>query len=238
MPPTGRAWRRLGLLLLLALPACAVPQAGPPDGGAPVAIVKPPPLVPAAGDIAGPLCVAEHHAVIDSALAIARPRLAAAIALIEAEPGHPHVRRWFGTAPPAEVAERLRRIAAWIAAPADVKFLCNDPPVCNPASRMAYVSRAGGLLGLCPAFFRARTEGFDSNWGVLIHEASHLVAGTRDHVYGPTAAQILAKEDPARAAENADNYEYFVETLDQRAAAGGPLRRGIGISLAEAAPAR
>ncbi len=212
-PETRWPWRWLALLVLLALPACAVPQAAPPGEPGPVAIVKPPPLVPGAGDITGPLCVAEHNAVIESALAIARPRLAAAIALIENEPGHPHVRRWFGTAPPAEVAERLRRTAAWIGAPADVKFLCNDPPVCNVGSRMGYASPSRGLLGLCPAFFRARTEGYDTNWGVLIHEASHLVAGTRDHAYGPVAAQILAKEDPARAAENADNYEYFVETL-------------------------
>jgi peptidyl-Lys metalloendopeptidase len=48
---------------------------------------------------------------------------------------------------------------------------------------------------------------------VLIHEASHIAGGTRDHVYGPQAAAVLAKQDPVRAAENADNYEYFVETL-------------------------
>jgi hypothetical protein len=56
-------------------------------------------------------------------------------------------------------------------------------------------------------------DGTDSRWGILIHEASHLAANTRDHAYRPNGALMLAKENPARAAENADNYEYFVETL-------------------------
>jgi peptidyl-Lys metalloendopeptidase len=56
-------------------------------------------------------------------------------------------------------------------------------------------------------------EGFDNRWGILIHEASHLAAGTQDFVYGPRAALLLAKQDPERAALNADNYEYFVESL-------------------------
>ena len=69
------------------------------------------------------------------------------------------------------------------------------------------------MLGLCPPYFRARMDGVDSRWGILIHEASHIAANTRDHVYRPNGALALAKEDATRAAENADNYEYFVETL-------------------------
>jgi hypothetical protein len=139
--------------------------------------------------------------------------MAVAIALIEREPGHAHVQRWFGTAPPAEVAERLRRIAAWLAKPVGVQLRCNDQAGCGPALRMAYAAPSRGVLGLCPSFFRAGDSGYDTRWGVLIHEASHIAAGTRDHAYGPQATAILAKQDPIRAAENADNYEYFVETL-------------------------
>ncbi len=81
---------------------------------------------------------------------------------------------------------------------------------------MAYASAGRGLLGLCPAFFRARMTGFDSRWGILVHEVSHLVAGTRDHAYGRRSAMALAANEPARAAQNADNFEYFVETLAAR----------------------
>lgn len=205
-------WRWLAVVALLGLPACAVPLAAPPPP-VEVGLVKPPALQPGAGDIMGPACAAEHEAVIAESLAIARTRIAAAIRFIEHDPAHPHVRRWFGSAPPEEVAGRLRRTAAWLAAPGGMALHCNDPQVCRVGGRMAYVSTARGLLGLCPAFFRAAATGFDTHWGVLIHEASHIAAGTRDHAYGPQATQILAKEDPARAAENADNYEYFVETL-------------------------
>jgi peptidyl-Lys metalloendopeptidase len=78
---------------------------------------------------------------------------------------------------------------------------------------MAYAAPGRGIIGLCPGFFRAAMDGYDNRWGVLVHEASHLAAGTDDFAYGPAAALILAKQDPARAARNADSYEYFVETL-------------------------
>ena len=91
-------------------------------------------------------------------------------------------------------------------------MLCNDPPACT-GSRMAYAAVGRSIMGVCPAFFRARMDGYDTRWGILVHEASHLAAGTNDHAYGPTAAMQLAQADPRRAAENADNLEYFVETL-------------------------
>jgi len=203
------------LLALLALGACAVPPEPVPQpaAGTEIAIVKPPPAPTSAADLPGPVCAPEHNQAIQAALATARERMAAAIALIEREPNHAQVQRWFGAAPPAEVTDRLRRTAAWLAKPSGMQLRCNDQAGCGPAQRMAYTAPSRGLLGLCPSFFRAGDSGFDTRWGVLIHEASHIAAGTRDHAYGPQAAAILAKSDPMRAAENADNYEYFVETL-------------------------
>jgi peptidyl-Lys metalloendopeptidase len=202
------------LLLLLAVPACAAPGALPPAGAG---TAEAPPRKPGAAlrhaaDIAGPACAAEHRALIEEARAVARQRLAAAIALVQQSPDHAHLRRWFGTAPPQEVGLRLQRTADWLGEPERFKLLCNDPPACR-GPRMAYAAPSRRIVGLCPAFFRARMEGFDNRWGVLIHEASHLAAGTDDHAYGVTAALILAKQDPRRAAQNADNFEYFVESL-------------------------
>ena len=37
------------------------------------------------------------------------------------------------------------------------------------------------------------------------------VGGTKDHVYGETDALQLATTDPAKALENADNFEYYLE---------------------------
>lgn len=207
--------RMLAALLLLALAACAGAPAtgpvaiGPADGSDPG---KPPAALRHAADIPGPACAPEHRALIEEALGVARTRTAEAARLAQAEPGHPHLRRWFGDAPAPEVADRLRRTAEQLGQPETFKLLCNDPPSCR-GTRVAYASAVRRIVGVCPGFFRAAMEGYDSRWGMLVHEASHLAAGTQDHAYGPTAALILAKDDPSRAAVNADSYEYFVETL-------------------------
>ena len=66
---------------------------------------------------------------------------------------------------------------------------------------------------VCRAFWNAPTTGTDSKAGTLIHEMSHfnVVAGTDDHVYGPSGAKSLAISNPDNALDNADNHEYFAE---------------------------
>jgi peptidyl-Lys metalloendopeptidase len=66
---------------------------------------------------------------------------------------------------------------------------------------------------LCGAFWSAPMTGTDSKGGTLIHEMSHfyVVAGTDDWAYGQTAAANLARTNPTRALDNADNHEYFAE---------------------------
>jgi hypothetical protein len=201
--------------VVVALPTDKPPPLAPPRQ---VLVVeapttKPPPLERGPADIPGPACDAEHHRpLIDEALAMARTRIREAIRLVQEEPDHPHVRRWFGSAPRKTIRITLELTAARLDDMTGVDIRCNDPPDC-PGGRFAYASERTRVLGVCPPFFRARMDGTDSRWGILIHEASHLAANTRDHAYRPAGALRLAKDDAARAAENADNYEYFVETL-------------------------
>jgi len=207
-------------LLFAALPALAdLPATKPPAIepnrqalNVPLPTEKPPPAERTAADIPGPACVAEHRALIDDALAEARTRLEAAIRLVREEPDHAHVRRWFGDAPRKAVRMTLELTAERLADPAGFEIHCNDPPAC-PGGRFAYARDRDQVIGLCAPFFRAGMEGTDSRWGILIHEVSHIAANTRDHAYRPRGALALAKTDAMRAAENADNYEYFVETL-------------------------
>lgn len=62
-------------------------------------------------------------------------------------------------------------------------------------------------------FATAPPTGQDSHAGIVGHEMSHFdsIGGTDDHVYGDGNAKNLAKTDPDKALENADNFEYFVE---------------------------
>ena len=66
---------------------------------------------------------------------------------------------------------------------------------------------------LCNAFWSAPTTGTDSKGGTIVHELSHfnVIAATDDHAYGQTAAKNLAKTNPTKALDNADNHEYFAE---------------------------
>jgi hypothetical protein len=209
----------LALLLLTAAGAAELPTEKPPALEpnrqvlqVPLPTEKPPPAVLTAADIPGPACLPVHRELIDDALAEARSRIAAAISLVHEQPDAPHVRRWFGAAPRKTIRITLELTAARLARMKELDIRCNDPAGC-PGGRFAYARERDLVLGLCPPYFRARMDGTDARWGILIHEASHIAANTRDHVYRPNGALTLAKDNPAQAAENADNYEYFVETL-------------------------
>jgi peptidyl-Lys metalloendopeptidase len=62
-------------------------------------------------------------------------------------------------------------------------------------------------------FATAPDSGTDSQAGALGHEMYHFnsVGGTDDHVYGPEDSKALAKSDPAKALQNADSFEYYLE---------------------------
>jgi len=196
---------RLGCLLAAALSLPLPVLADPPNA-------KPPPAERDAADLPGPACRPAHRALIEDARRLALSRLEEAIRLVREEPDHPHLRRWFGDGSRKAVRLTLELTAERLAAPEGFEIHCNDPQSCQ-GSRFAYAQPGALVIGLCPSYFRARTEGTDSRWGILIHEASHLAANTRDHAYRPEGALALAKAEGMRAVENADSYEYFVETL-------------------------
>jgi hypothetical protein len=81
------------------------------------------------------------------------------------------------------------------------------------SSWYAYTYKGARTVWLCNGFWNAPFAGTDCRYGTLVHEWSHAVASTDDHVYGRTAAEDLAVNNPAQALDNADNYEYFAETM-------------------------
>ncbi|CAE6467322.1 unnamed protein product [Rhizoctonia solani] len=95
--------------------------------------------------------------------------------------------------------------------PPDFLYDCT----CTDDGIYAYVLIPGHFkeVYLCGAFWRAPMEGTDSKAGTIVHEASHFpeYAGTADHAYGQGACRDLARNDPNRAAMNADSHEYFAE---------------------------
>lgn len=69
-------------------------------------------------------------------------------------------------------------------------------------------------MALCNRFWRSPLKGTDSKIGTLIHEASHgIVKRTTDYAYGKSNCLSLARRSPSKAANNADNYQYYYEEL-------------------------
>jgi peptidyl-Lys metalloendopeptidase len=60
-------------------------------------------------------------------------------------------------------------------------------------------------------FWTAPLRGEDSKAGTIIHEISHMYASTHDHAYGTIDCKHLAVDEPKKAVDNADSYEFFAE---------------------------
>lgn len=118
---------------------------------------------------------------------------------------------WFGRADPHRVAAVLQGIRDRLQSAAPLRVECSSPVDCTD-SEFAYSQSGGTVVGFCNAFFAMPEEGFDTRFGTIVHEFSHLTARTEDHAYGVEDAQALAARSPREAADNADNYEYFVES--------------------------
>ena len=80
----------------------------------------------------------------------------------------------------------------------------------------AYTQHGSRQIWLCFGFWTQPETGLESQFGTLIHELSHAVAQTDDVVEGRPAAKELAHDHPADAIRNADNHEYYSETVASR----------------------
>ncbi|NEP55036.1 MAG: hypothetical protein F6K65_42145, partial [Moorea sp. SIO3C2] len=99
-----------------------------------------------------------------------------------------------------------------------ISYLGNN---CNPED-YAYTEDIGhGSLNdvtvhLCNQYFLSPLLGKNSQTGTLIHEFTHIIFHTDDHDYGPEQCKQLAINNPALAIDNADNYEYFIESQSDK----------------------
>ncbi|WP_426958035.1 M35 family metallo-endopeptidase [Muricoccus radiodurans] len=191
---TGRRSLPPGLLLGLALFAVATPRDAQAQGGAPG------------------VCTADQRQVVREAFEEAERRTRDAIDFLNTRPLDPHVRTWFGEGKRRVVHKRLRLILVGLRLDTRPPMGC-DATATRCRTAFATANRRTREINFCPAFFRSRTAGRDARFGVVVHEVSHLTAGTGDVAYGPNASRQLARERPERAVANADNYEYFVELL-------------------------
>ena len=167
-------------------------------------------------------CTADQLKVAQPVVAKAQAMLANAVKAIDA--GTPEalerLDRWLGIKDSGKakaVRDRYAAVQTWLA---QVTFMCEHASRAGPADVYAYVDvYAPFVVTIGAPFFTTGDSGYSARPGVLIHEASHfLLAGAADDPptaagYGTTPALERAKKSPAKAQVNAENLEYFVESL-------------------------
>lgn len=124
---------------------------------------------------------------------------------------NPHYGTWFGTHKTQRsntVTSNLTKIKDQMR---NSTFTLNITGSGCRSGVYAYTYKGAREIWLCDAFWSAPATGINSKAGTMVHEASHAVARTDDHEYGEDDCKKLARNDPDRAINNADNYEYFAE---------------------------
>ena len=163
-------------------------------------------------------CNATQQGTLTSAKSTADLMSGAALTSLAGNPGASYT-TWFGVYDADRYATAGQHFNAIHGAfdlqgsiAATIAFDCS----CKKRNVYAYVYPTKPyLIYLCGAFWAAGPRGTDSQPGTLIHEMSHfqVVASTTDYGYGQAFCKDLALTDPAKAIFNADNHEYFAETL-------------------------
>ena len=95
---------------------------------------------------------------------------------------------------------------------------CNSPECAGGALAFTFPERNN--IYLCSAFFTSSPSGYNSKPGIIVHESTHFTStgNTQDFAYGVEETLRIAKEDPSIALVNADNYEFYAESVLYRLA--------------------
>lgn len=155
----------------------------------------------------------EEKMLAQSAYSKAFNRVAKSNAAVDADPAG--YAEWFGTAS-TERKSRVKSVFNSVASGMATNFYklyyyghtCKD-------SLYGYTWYKSMNIILCKKYFTAGNTGYGSKMGTIIHELTQSAADTKNLVgaHGTTGALNLAQADPDKATDNADNYQYFAESI-------------------------
>jgi hypothetical protein len=146
------------------------------------------------------LSISEAHLAVETA-----------ISMTENGQAEAHLIAWFGNTQQREAVLKILRAVHNRLERTDTLTLVCEERSCEH-NLMGYVESGG--IGVCPDFFASPPSlAYDSQMGTIIHELTHYTSNTEDHAYGTADARRLAVDAPAKAVNNADNYQYYVEAL-------------------------
>lgn len=128
--------------------------------------------------------------------------------------GEKHHQKWFGAYDPARakfIARTYQDISKALSG--TIATECDNSK--KKRNIYAYVYPGGKKkIYICGKFWTAPSSGTNSRPGVILHEIAHEVRKSIGDIgYGTAKAEKLAKKKPHKAIANADNYEYYAETI-------------------------
>lgn len=171
-----------------------------------------------AGLVFNKMCKPAERTAVSDAFSAARPIAKAAVAALEPKnfpKSKSAYETWFGKVGQARL-DRVRDIYARTLAFAEARqtltIECNTPKKCKPSTYAYVYPDTPDVVTFCGAFFDKKTPARygDSRAGTFIHEVTHFF-GTDDHEYGEVDAKELARKNPDKATDNADNFQYFAD---------------------------
>lgn len=99
----------------------------------------------------------------------------------------------------------------------------------KPIDRYAHAYFDDNKVYLYPAFWKkAGDTGENTKIGILIHEFSHIKCNTFDDVDKRNDALLLAKTNPTKAIQQANNYEFYFEDLLNRKISSNFFQKFLG----------
>lgn len=133
-----------------------------------------------------------------------------------------YARTWFGTTSADFLIEKFKVMERLLRS--DTITYVHGGNKCK-SNTVAYPWKGTRTIYLCGLYERfPYLSGYDSKTSTIVHELAHALAYIDDKAYGPDSCKNLAKSAPHLAANNADNYCYFVSTLTSRIS---PLRMSL-----------
>ncbi|MFC4763875.1 M35 family metallo-endopeptidase [Dyella koreensis] len=99
-----------------------------------------------------------------------------------------------------------------------VPYGCGCDPAKYKESTLAWYDQSKSSINYCESFFKAPLALSEGQASTIIHEMTHvadsLVDKTTDYKYGRKDAHELATANRNEATNNADNYNFFVESIN------------------------